>query len=142
MKRLGFLKRLLSLSASVAVAPMLIASRAVKENYKFDEIFSVWKGNDRLIYPKKDSIFYQQIEKSVKGNISNTFPTFLPVHQLSIPVKSEYSADELKPIQFYFECVYMRKSNFSTMNEVIFRMIKDSEDRMHLDVFLDYNYKK
>lgn len=141
MKRLQFLKNLFTVTATATLAPALLASKYVKTEYRFDEIFSVWPTNERLIYPKKDSLFYKQILKSVSGNISNKFPTFLPVIQLSIPIKDSYTTDELKPIQYYFECVYSKRQNFAKMNDVIFRMIKDSEDRMHLDVFLDYSYR-
>lgn len=140
MKRLHFLKNLFTITATAVVAPTLLASEKANEVYRFDEIFSVWPKNERLIYPKKDSVFYNQILESITGNVLDKFPTFLPVIQLQIPIKDSYTAEELKPIQYYFESVYCKKQNFAKMHDVIFRMIKVSEDRMHLEAFLNYKY--
>lgn len=140
MKRLQFLKNLFTLTATATLAPSLLASTELKSEYTFNELFTIWPKNERLIYPNKDSSFYKNIEDILGDRITDSYPTYLPVHQLMIPIKEKYSFDELKPIIFYFENVYSRNQKFGSSHGVVFRMIKDYSDRMHLDVFLNYKY--
>lgn len=145
MKRLQFLKNLAKISSVTIVAPSLLASETILESkndnkYKFDEVFYRIDTNKRIIYPKVDSIFYSKIYNLVKDRVSDSIPTYLPVYELSIPIKEEYTEDELKPILFYFENTYYRYDKFSMSRDVIFRMIENTPGRMRLEVFLNYRY--
>ena len=141
MKRSSFLKKMFAGIATFTIAPSLLASDLAKKEYSFDEIFTVWPKNPRLIYPKKESTFYRELENILKGKINpDGHPTYLPVHSLSIPYKEKYTADELKPLKFYFESSSMLGQKLAIQKDVCFRMIRDKEDRMHLDLFLNYRY--
>lgn len=141
MKRLDFLKKLFTVSTVVAFAPAILASETTPTEFKFTDVFKVHEGNPRLIYPLKDSVFYKDLLKTIGERINeNATATYLPVHQLYLPVKDKYTLDDLKPIKFYFENVYSERAKFSTQYDVVFRMIRTAPDRMHLDVFLNYRY--
>lgn len=148
MKRSHFLKRLVQIGAGIFIATPLLSSESKESNmsqikkYKFDDLFYRSDGNSRLIYPKTESEFYKEVYSKVSDRTSDSAETYLPVHRLMIPIKDEYSEDELKPIIYYFENVYSKCDNFSNRVGSIFRMIQDKPDRMYLEVFLGYSFNK
>ncbi|MES2864058.1 MAG: hypothetical protein V4666_08065 [Bacteroidota bacterium] len=139
MNRKNFLRSIVTGLGVVAVSPLLLANEVkITGEYNFDELFIVHKGNERLIYPKKESLIYKFLEKSFIDRVdSKKHHTYLPVHHLSIPVKERYKAEDFLPIKFYFESVYGKMNKYTfEQHDVIFRLIKDAPDRMHLEVFL------
>jgi len=142
MKRVSFLKKLFAGGAAAIVAPNLLANdpKMANKEFSFNEIFIVHDGNNRLIYPKKESIFYQQVFETFKSRLDlSKHHTYLPVHSLSIPVKDVYMWEDFLPIKYYFECVYGEMQKYTTEGYgVCYRFIKDKLDRMHLEVFLAY----
>lgn len=145
MKRGQFLRSLFTGAAIITTAPQLLSNEPkLIDKFLFDDLFIISKGNDRLIYPKKESLVYKKIEETFKNRVNkDAVATYLPVHHLSIPVKKEYSFDDFMPVQFYFECVYAYREKYTTeSHDVCFRFIKDKPDRMHLQVFIDNRYQK
>lgn len=139
MNRKNFLRSLVTGLSVAAVSPLLLANEVKPTSeYDFNELFIIYKGNDRLIYPKKESLIYKFLEKSFIDNIdSKTHYTYLPVYHLSIPVKEKYKVEDFLPIKFYFESVYGKMNKYTfEQHDVTFRLIKDAPDRMHLEVFL------
>lgn len=140
MNRISFLKKLFAGSAAAIVAPQLLANdpKETKTEFSFDELFLIHKGNNRLIYPKKESDFYKKIQSSFSDRLDLTkHHTYLPVHHLSIPVKGKYKWEDFLPVKYYFESVYGQMSKYTNESYgVLYRFIKDRDDRMHLEVFL------
>lgn len=138
MEKRKFLKGLLAGAGTLAVMPSIQIATKAKKNYKFEELFSVHSGNERLIYPKPESYIYSKIKSFFSDRIDFSKPhIFLPVHQLSMPVKDVYTWDDFLCIKYYFESIYHRDTFFTSDGSgVCYRFIMDKPDRMHLDVFL------
>ena len=81
---------------------------------------------------------YKDIQKCFEERLDlSKHHTYLPVHSLSIPIKEEYKMEDFLPIKYYFECVYGQMNKYTVEGyDVSYRFIKDSVDRMHLEVFL------
>lgn len=109
-------------------------SENIKEEYSFDDLFIVHQNNNKLIYPKKNSILYKKITENISSRINSNATVYFGVYDLSFPIKDKYTIDEFMSIKYYFES---KKASYSNSNlyDVIFRLIKDGEDKMHLDVF-------
>lgn len=144
MNRLSFIRKFFA-GATFVSAGLPLSARESKadqeEKFGFDDLFVLpYGGNKNLIYPKKDSIFYQRVEETFKDRIDLKYGAVgLPVHYLSIPVKEQYTWDDFLPVQFYFSCVYAKRAYYTHQRDVCFRFIKDAPDRMHLEVFLSGN---
>jgi len=143
MNRISFLKKLFAGSAAAIIAPQSLVANEPKvtdKEFSFDELFITHKGNDILIYPKKESVFYQQVLQSFNNRLYlSKRHTYLPVHHLSIPVKAMYKWEDFIAIKYYFESVYGKMQKYTTESYgVCYRFIKDKPDRMHLEVFLAY----
>lgn len=142
MNRLTFIKKLFTGSAVALIAPQVLTgeSKKIEEEFSFNDLFITHKGNDRLIYPKKDSDFYNKIKLSFNDRLDlSKSHTYLPVHSLSIPIKETYRWEDFLPIKYYFECVYGRTDKYTIEGyEVSYRFVKDNDERMHLEVFLAY----
>ena len=125
--------------ATTIVAPQLLANNNVgKVEFTFDELFIIHNGNNILIYPKKDSLVYKEIQKTFIERLDlKKGHTYLPVHHLSIPVKEVYTIEDFLPVKYYFESVYGKMSKYTVEGYgVSYRFVKDGSDRMHLEVFL------
>lgn len=141
MNRLSFLKRLFIGGATTVVAPKLLAndnSNLSKKEFSFDELFITHEGNKILIYPKKESLVYQEIQKTFIDRLNvKKHHTYLPVHHLSIQVKETYTIEDFLPVKYYFESVYGKMNEYTVEDySVSYRFVKDGSDRMHLEVFL------
>ena len=136
MKRRNFLKTFLTGLATIPFYSTLLSkdSENINKEYFFDDLFIVHENNNKLIYPKKDSILYKKITENMSNRINSNVTTYLGVYDLSFPIKDKYTIDEFMSIKYYFES---KKTSYSNSNlyDVIFRFIKDGEDKMHLDVF-------
>ena len=140
MIRISFIKRLFSGVTAAIITPQLLADNRdiVNNKFSFDELFIVHDGNDILIYPKKESVVYKNIEKTFSDRLDlSRHYTYLPVHHLSIPIKDSYTFEDFLPVKYYFECVYGRTTKYTVEGHgVSYRFVKDAPDRMHLEVFL------
>lgn len=140
MNRISFLKKLFVGGSTAIIAPQLLANepKAVTDVFSFNELFIIHDGNDRLIYPKKESAVYEEIKKSFVERLDlSKHHTYLPVHHLAIPIKDNYKMEDFLPVKYYFECVYGQMNKYTIEGYgVSYRFIKDTDDRMHLEVFL------
>lgn len=138
MNRLSFIRKMVFGSVAVAVSHKSLASNT--EEYSFDDIFYVHNGNNILIYPKYDSVFYNRLKESFGHRIAYDRPVvYLPENKLSIPYKDKYRWEDLLPIKYYFECVYQKHQKYAIQNNVIFRFIRNGDDRMYLETFITNN---
>lgn len=63
--------------------------------YLFDELFTVWPGNDRLIYPKKESDLYAKVEEMTGDRLDTSVGcVYHPEHKVSLPIKDSYTMAE------------------------------------------------
>lgn len=141
MNRLSFLKRLFIGGATTIIAPQSLANdnnNFIKKEFLFDELFVTHKGNGILIYPKKDSLVYKEIQKSFIDRLeTKKHHTSFPVHHLSIQVKEVYTIEDFLPVKYYFESIYGKMNKYTVEGyDVSYRFVKDGSDRMHLEVFL------
>ena len=137
MNRTQFLKNLLVGGLSVATGGKVLAKDKAKY-LTFDELFIVHDGNSRLIYPRKESMVYKELEKSFINRLDlSKHHKYLPVHQVSISIKEKYTIEDFLVVKYYFECVYAKNDKYTTEGYgVSYRFIKNGEDRMYLEVFL------
>lgn len=155
MKRLDFLKRSALLSGILFLGKSSTSKtfgktndselkdtekvESVKTEYKFDELFYVHKGNDILIYPKKDSIFYKNLLECVKDRVDlkKSF-CYVPKRDMFIEVKDTYTLSDFKHIELYLTSYYMKNTFFTSEwgnGEVFFRFIRKDGDRMYFEYF-------
>jgi len=138
MKRSDFFKSIFGAAAVVALPNQLHAVESEKE-YSFNEIFEIHKGNEKLIYPKRDCEIYQKIKELI-GNErileEKYFTCYLPFRYNFIPVKDKYSISDFMPFILCAKSYYQKHWNFSEHEKgVFFRMFKESPEAMHFDTF-------
>jgi len=138
MKRIEFLKNIFS-AIVVTVIPKKL--HPIKDGeYYFNDIFEIHKGNDRLVYPKKDSELYKQIKELIgKDRIleGKYFIAYLGYHYNILPLKEKYTIEDFKPFILSTQSYYHKRENFSEYDkEVFFKLFKETPDTMHFDVFL------
>ncbi|AIM37394.1 hypothetical protein KO02_12350 [Sphingobacterium sp. ML3W] len=140
MKRIDFLKGSALLSGVLLLGKNKVSkAHEFKSDFKFDELFEVHKGNDCLIYPKKDSPIYSKLKDIVASRLDLTKShVYVPEHKLCLEIKESYTYSDFKHFEFFLTCIYLKDTIFSSewgSGEVFFRFIKDSEDKMHFEYF-------
>ena len=138
MKRIEFLRSIFS-SIAITAIPKNIHP-VENQQYYFNEIFEIHKGNDRLVYPKKDCDIYKKIKELIGGNRileERYFTAYLGYHYNLIPVKEKYTIDDFKPFVLSMQSYHHKRESFSEYDKgVFFRLFKETPNTMYFDVFL------
>ena len=140
MKRSDFFKSVFGVAAMVALPSQSQAIVEKEKEYTFDELFEVHDKNKILIYPKKDCALYSIIKELI-GNErileGKYFTCYLGYHYNLIPIKEKYSISDFMPFILASKSYYKKNDSFSEAQKgVFFRMIKETDETMHFDVFL------
>jgi len=137
MKRSDFFKSIFGVAAVVALPNQL---QATESEFSFDEIFEVHEGNERLVYPKKDSKIYRSIKELIGADRildKKYFTCYLGFHSNVIPIKESYSIADFMPFVLALNSYYKKNDSFSETDKgVFFRMIKETPKTMYFDTFL------
>ena len=138
MRRLQFIKNLIG-AATVATIPKAIAATSNKSIYTFDELFFRPFPNERLVYPRKECKLYLEIKSKIGENRivdEKKFAHYYPYHHVAIAVKGSYSIEDFEPLFRALKTHYEKERQFSEYDKgVFFRMIKESPELMHFDLF-------
>jgi hypothetical protein len=141
MRRSGFLKSLLAVPL---VASLSSFGSSDKKTYKIDEIFDIYPGNNNLLYPKPDSLFYKDAIERIKKSdiiIYDESIVYCGLHNIYFPIKNEYSASEIRNLFEKIHAEYVKRGYVINGDHhpygVVMRLTIDMwEDRYIPDIYI------